>query len=332
MKNRNVNELDELISVMSKSEKRSLSMRLSGSKMLNLFNAINAKRPFNDKQLHNLKSQLYRQIVKVLRSSSVETTLQEGLDQARTFMERKLYVQSYKALLKVKHLSDHYHQSTYSLQVILLELKLRTIDPTLSDIPKIESLQQRYRQVSQQLSAIGECYMRMLTFRELYFRQGLLAAPGPMPEAPPAGAGFYQRFFHLKTAIYYRLLSGQLTDNSGIDELFKEYPQMLEIERSEYDRILRVINPGIIERKQILTNDPCIIADYLHTAKLYYNEGLYNKALDYLIPFLNTRLNYRIDLQREAKALLISCHGHLGNIFVTESLSRSLKRMKQAAL
>ncbi|MGN7785764.1 hypothetical protein ACTJIJ_14655 [Niabella sp. 22666] len=331
MKNRNVNELDELISVMSKSEKRSLSMRLSGSKMLRLFNAINAKRPFNDKQLHNLKSQLYRQIVKVLRSSSVETTLQEGLDQARTFMERKLYVQSYKALLKVKHLSDHYHQSTYSLQVILLELKLRTIDPTLSDIPKIESLQQRYRQVSQELSTIGERYMLMLTFQELYFRQGVQAMINPMPEAPSLGAGFYQRFFHLKTAIYYKLLSGQLTDISGIDGLFEAYPQMLEIERSEYDRILRVINPGITEKK-IFTDDPCIIADYLHTAKLYYNEGLYNNALDYLIPFLNTRLNYRIDLQREAKILLISCHSHLGNGSVIKSLTRSLKRMEQAAL
>lgn len=332
MKNRNVNELDELISVMSKSEKRSLSMRLSGSKMLNLFNAINAKRPFNDKQLHNLKSQLYRQIVKVLKSSSVKTTLQEGLYQARTFIERKLYLQSYKALLKVKHLSDHYHQSTYSLQVILLELKLRTTDPSLSDIPKIESLQQRYRQVSQELSAIGERYMLMLTYQELYFRQGVLATPGPLPEAPPAGAGFYQRYFHLKTAIYHKLLSGQLADNSGIDELFKEYPQMHEIERSQYDRILRVINPGIIERKQILADDPCIIADCLHTAKLYYNEGLYNNALDYLIPFLNTRLNYRIDLQREAKILLISCHSHLGNGSVIKSLIRSLKRMGQAAL
>lgn len=90
MKNRNVNELDELISVMSKSEKRSLSMRLSGGKMGRLLNAINAKRPFNDKQLHNLKSQLYRQMVKLLRSSSVETTLQEGLDQACTSIERKL--------------------------------------------------------------------------------------------------------------------------------------------------------------------------------------------------------------------------------------------------
>lgn len=99
--------------------------------------------------------------------------------------------------------------------------------------------------------------------------------------------------------------------------------KMLEIERLDYDRILRVINPGIIERKQILTDDPCVIADYLYAAKLYYREGLHSKALDYLIPFLNTRLKYRVDLQREAKALLISCHSHLGNGSVIETLTRS---------
>ncbi|GEM_PF-3304427 len=342
---RNQGELEALISVMTRSEKRTVSIKLGKSKLKNLFNAISSGRTFRDKQVHNLRSQLYRELLQILEPVSVEKSLYEGLDQVNMLLERDLYGQAYKVLVRIKQTAGYYQQVTFSLKLALLECRIRAHYAPLADPGKLKNLEAEYRTLSAELAAISEAYLRMIRLEQQYLKygvsidgdemigEGALDAPtrhdeiaeSPHKPLTQKNTGFYLAFYEAQISVYTRLLNGIYTDAKELDQLLDDYPQMKTVESAQYNRIKRIALPELVGTEDRFSDDPCTIANYYFTAKHYHSKLDYSKALDYLIPFLHTRISYRQDLGRAAKALLIDCHERLGNSKVVKGMKRGMK-------
>ena len=130
MPNRQNDVLHQLISSLSKAEKRNFKLymkRNSGDKDLkatSLFDAIGEQTTYgetrllkklktiNKSQLANMKSHLYRQVLASLRAlrsaQSIELIMNEHMDYARILYNKGLYHQSLKTLEKVKEMAKSY--------------------------------------------------------------------------------------------------------------------------------------------------------------------------------------------------------------------------------
>jgi hypothetical protein len=61
-------------------------------------------------------------------------------------------------------------------------------------------------------------------------------------------------------------------------------------------------------------------------ASVYFGNGDYNTAIDYLHRIINESIDLRIDLQCYARLMHLLCHYELGNYEILESLSKSVHR------
>lgn len=128
----------DLIKSLSKSEKRNFKLyaqRNSSGKLkfLELFDALDKTKVYNEKlilnqipsikktQLSNLKSNLYKQILKSLRLSHVSAderaALRESIDFSRVLFNKGLYAQSLKILEKAKG-----NAKAFNLHLLLAEI------------------------------------------------------------------------------------------------------------------------------------------------------------------------------------------------------------------
>ena len=263
-------------------------------------------------------------------------------------LERDLYGQAYKLLARIKQTAGYCQQVTFSLKLALLECRIRAHYAPLADPGKLENLEDQYRTLSAELAAISEVYLRMIRLEQQYLKYGISkvilheyemmgegisdasqcndeATGSPNKPSTRKHTGFYHSFYQAQISMYTQLLNGVDTDTTELDQLLEDYPQMKTVESAQYNRIKRIARPELVGIEERFSDEPCTIANYYFTVKHYHSTLDYSKALDYLIPFLHTRISYRQDLQREAKALLIDCHERLGNGAVVKGMKRGLK-------
>lgn len=136
--------LFQLIRSLNRSEKRYFKIHAArhvigeGNKYVELFDAIDKQRTYNDKalsknkgfgkQLSSLKNNLYEKLLQCLHvyhsNSSIDAKLAELSHQIEILFEKGLYVQCERILKKARQLAEHYEYHWYQVNLLLHELYL----------------------------------------------------------------------------------------------------------------------------------------------------------------------------------------------------------------
>lgn len=327
MRNRISTDLYELVKCMSKAEKRSFSMQVRSKKLLMLFNTVRQNKDFHDKQEHNLRAVLYKQLLASIQPNHIERSLHDGIEQAKLLFDRKLYMQSYKAISKVKTLATIYHQVSFQFQALALEKKLRTMHVIINTSENIVRLQQESEQISQNLLSISHYSTQALLLNSHYARWGSsVLLPDIQLEVPTHG--FYSKMYMLQCLLYAALINDEEPTQQAraLCDHFEEMPEMKIIEHVQYSKARYFLETNVQLPETVLKDEPFIITTHFSYANYLFQDKKYHEALDYLIPIVNTKLFFRIDLQKKARELHIKCHKAMENDEIINSLENSLKR------
>ena len=111
-------ELQLLIQAMSKSERRHFTISHKGTKKAMLFNALVANKEFRDPQIHNLRSELYQQVLNAMKkgggNQSIVARLTDQLEEVRILFSRRLFLPAYRQLQQIKKAANYFHQVVLS--------------------------------------------------------------------------------------------------------------------------------------------------------------------------------------------------------------------------
>ncbi|MDB5231236.1 MAG: hypothetical protein JWN76_2041, partial [Chitinophagaceae bacterium] len=154
MPNRTTDSLYTLVKSLTKAEKRNFKLFAQRNtakedlKTVELFDALDRMDSYDEdvleeklktivrKQLPNIKSQLYTQVLSSLRlirnEENVDILLHEQMDYARILYNKGLYHQSLKMLEKIKETAKQTGQISYQIQGLFLEKKIESVYITRS--------------------------------------------------------------------------------------------------------------------------------------------------------------------------------------------------------
>lgn len=186
-------QLFQLIKTLTKSEKRHFRLyatRNGGGadlKFLALFTALDAQSQYDEdallskvdgvskRQLSNLKSHLYNQILvslRLLRRKQGDLELHELLDFACVLYDKGLYLQSLEQLSKARVLARKRHRQTVLLEIIEFEKRIETRHITRSHAERAEELISWSKETRQGIGADEAWSDLALEMYGLYLRIG----------------------------------------------------------------------------------------------------------------------------------------------------------------
>ena len=194
MPNRSTDALFQLVKSLEKSEKRNFKLyvkRNSSSenlKTIQLFDALDKMTDYDEplllkknkaitkQQLSNIKAQLYRQILSSLRiikdENNIDIQLHEQMDYARILYNKGLYLQSLKALDRLKDVARDHNQITYLQQALFFEKKIEALYITRSMQNRAEQLSQESDRVNDSLTLINKLSNLSLQLYSWYIQHG----------------------------------------------------------------------------------------------------------------------------------------------------------------
>jgi len=337
MQNRSADELSLLIQSLTKAEKRHFILRHRKTRTAGLFDALNNSRSVKDPQLHNLKAILYKQLLSTIRSiptgKSIEQQLHEAMEDARILFEKKLYKQCYRLLQKVKRISIFYHQISFRFQVLSMEKKMASLENI--NINTV-SLQKESSEITAELASINYWSNISMLIYGWHSRNGHILsekektnAESLLPKEAIPPIGFYATLYSLQAKTYHAYIFNN-QDYQHLAETWRNHfentPQMKSIEPLQFEKAKEFLVKKTEQPKDPYRDTPENTVQYFLYAKELFSKELYNEALEYINPIINTRGFYRTDLQIGAMEMQILCHEKLGNDTIIDSLKRSMKR------
>ena len=349
MPNRSTDALFQLVKSLEKSEKRNFKLyvkRNSSSenlKTIQLFDALDKMADYDERimlqknksiskqQLSNLKAQLYKQILSSLRiirdDNNIDIQLHELMDYARILYNKGLYLQSLKALDRLKEMARSYNQITYLQQALFFEKKIEVLYITRSMQNRAEQLSRESDTVNGSLSMVNKLSNLSLQLYSWYIQHGharnekdikslKLFFENSFPGEAVHAEGFYEKlylyqsycwfaFIRLDFLQYYRYCQKWV-------DLFEKHPEMLAVETASYIKGMHNLMGAHFDllnheklaetikvfekfaRHKLVTqndNNRILTYQYLYTARinLYFLQGTFNKGL-LMVPHLEEML------------------------------------------
>lgn len=271
MSNRSHDILFQLIKSLEKAEKRHFKLYIKRSsanqdlKIIRLFDALDKQDTYDEKsllkklpgtekrQLYNLKTHLYKQILASLRllksADSIDLQLNEQFDYAHILYKKGLFVQSLKILERAKETARTHQKFYFLAQVVALEKRIENLHTTRSIHSRAEQLAIEANEVSEHVDVMARLSNLSLLLFSWFTRYG--HARNEQDEAgvrafmkdnlPPNAdsfTGFYERlylyqcycwdaFIRQDFLQYYRYAQKWV-------DLFRAQPLMIRVETSHY--------------------------------------------------------------------------------------------------
>ncbi|HKZ66832.1 MAG TPA: hypothetical protein VJ111_10770, partial [Chitinophagaceae bacterium] len=349
MPNRSTDALFQLVKSLEKSEKRNFKLyvkRNSSSenlKTIQLFDALDKMNDYDEplllkknktiskQQLSNIKAQLYRQILSSLRiikdENNIDIRLHEQMDYARILYNKGLYLQSLKALDRLKDMARDHNQVTYLQQALFFEKKIEALYITRSMQNRAERLTQESDAVNDSLTLINKLSNLSLQLYGWYIQHGharnendvksiKLFFETSLPAEATAAKGFYEKLYFYQSHCWYAFIRLDFLQyyrycQRWVD-LFEKYPDMLAVETANYikgmhnlmsahfdllnhEKLAETIKQfeKFARHKLVAQNDNnrILTYQYLYTARinLYFLHGTFNKGL-LMVPHLEEML------------------------------------------
>ena len=271
MSNRSTDILFQLIKSLEKAEKRHFKLYIKRSsakedlKIIQLFDAVDKLDDYDEKillkklpgtekrQLYNLKTHLYREILASLRllksSNSIDLQLNEQFDYAHILYKKGLFQQSLKILDKAKEMAKVHQKFNFLTLVIALEKRIETLHITRSMINRAEQLAQEAIQVGVHIDIVARLSNLALQLYGWFIKYGharnekdeaevIRFTKDNLPDNAWQQTGFYERlylyqsftwlsFIRQNFLVYYRYTQKWV-------ELFHEQPNMIRAETGHY--------------------------------------------------------------------------------------------------
>lgn len=262
--------LFELIKNLSPSEKRSFKLfanRLEANqeaKFIQLFDVMDKlevydeeallnKAPVTRKQLANMKSHLYKQVLVSLRliyaDRNVELQLNEQIDFARILYNKGLYLQSLKLLEKAKNTASQYFLDTIVLRVVELEKVIESQHITRSMRNRAETLSSQADELVSHVTMKNTFSNLSLQLYGLYLKTGYVKDEEgrkrvedfyykSMPEFDIKHLGFYEKLYLFQAQVWFYHIIQDFplcfrASQRWVD-LFDEYPYMRKVATGNY--------------------------------------------------------------------------------------------------
>jgi hypothetical protein len=273
MPSRSADTLFQLIHSLQKGEKRNFKLYVKRNssnedlKIIQLFDAIDKMQDYDEaallkklqftkkEQLANRKTHLYKQILASLRllesNDNADIQLREQLDYARILYNKGLYLQSLKALEKLKENAKARYQNTIWLQAIFMEKKIEGLHITRSLKDRSRQLAEESNGLIQEITLTNQLSNLSLELYGWFINYGHARSAADeemltrffqqnIPDDPSAAKSFYQKlylyqsycwyaFIRLDYLMYYRYTQKWV-------DIFQEEPEMIAVETSHYIR------------------------------------------------------------------------------------------------
>jgi hypothetical protein len=262
--------LFELIKSLTPAEKRNFKLfakRMEANekaKFVQLFDVVDKMQQFDEgmlfkkvsvskKQLANLKSHLYKQILISLRliyaDRSVELYLNEQIDFARILYGKGLYMQSLKVLDKAKQLANRYFLDTLVLRIVELEKVIESQHITRSMQNRAETLSEQATEMSGQIARKNAFSNLSLQLYGLYLKTGYVKDAedrkrveefyaANMPQFDIHRLGFYEKLYLYQAQVWFYHIVQDFplcyrAAQRWVD-LFDEFPDMRKVATGNY--------------------------------------------------------------------------------------------------
>jgi hypothetical protein len=271
MSNRPADILFQLIKSLEKSEKRHFKLYIKRSsskqdlKIIQLFDAVDKLQDYDERallkklpgtekrQLYNLKTHLYKEILASLRllksADSIDLQLNEQFDYAHILYKKGLFLQSLKILDKAKETAKANQKFNFLTLVIALEKRIESLHITRSMMDRVEQLSAEANEVSNHIDIVARLSNLALQLYGWFIKHGHARNEKDetsviqfMQDNLPANVweqtGFYERlylyqsytwsaFIRQNFLMYYRY------SQKWVD-LFRSEPLMIRVETGHY--------------------------------------------------------------------------------------------------
>lgn len=271
MSNRTHDILFQLIKSLEKAEKRHFKLYIKRSsanedlKIVRLFDALDKLDTYDEKsllkrlpgtekrQLYNLKTHLYKEILASLRllksADSLDLQLNEQFDYAHILYKKGLFFQSLKILDRAKELSRAHQKFYFLAQVIALEKRIENLHITHSIENRANILAGEANEVTRHIDVMARLSNLSLQFFSWFTLHGHARNEKDeagikkfMQENMPPGAdkltGFYERLYLYQCYCWYAFIRQDFLlyyryAQKWVD-LFRAQPLMVRVETSHY--------------------------------------------------------------------------------------------------
>ena len=271
MSNRQNDALFQLIKSLEKAEKRHFKLYLKRSsgkeelKIVRLFDTLDRIPDYDEKQLlkklpdvskkqlGNLKSHLYKQLMASQRDlkskDSIELQLNEMLDNGRILYNKGLFAQSLRFLEKAKEMGFQYGKYNFLSQVISLEKKIEGLHITRSTRNRAEKLAEEALVVSGHIYRVFRLSNLAVRLYSYYIEKGhaldekqevhidKFFSENLPPDANELN-GFYEQLYLYQSYCWYTFIKQDFLNyyryaQKWVD-LFQEEPMRIGVETGHY--------------------------------------------------------------------------------------------------
>ena len=271
MSNRSHDILFQLIKSLEKAEKRHFKLYIKRSsanedlKIVRLFDVIDKLAIYDEKallkrmpgtekrQLYNLKTHLYKEILASLRllksADSLDLQLNEQFDYAHILYKKGLFIQSLKILERVKEVATTHQKFYFLAQVVALEKRIENLHITHSIENRANMLAIEANQISRHIDVVARLSNLSLQLFSWFTLHGHARNESDetgvkkfMQENMPQGAvnlnGFYERLYLYQSYCWYAFIRQDFLQYYRYAkkwvELFRSQPLMIRVETSHY--------------------------------------------------------------------------------------------------
>ncbi len=278
MSNRPPDILFQLIKSLEKAEKRHFKLYINRSsakedlKIVRLFDALDKQEEYDERsllkklpgtekrQLYNLKTHLYKQIMASLRllksTDSLDLQLNEQFDYAHILYKKGLFFQSLKILDRAKEIAKTHQKFYYLAQVIALEKRIENLHITRSLQSRADLLTVEANEVSHHIDAVARLSNLSLLLFGWFTRNGHARNEKDeagvkkfMQENLPADThkltGFYEKLYLYQSFCWYAFIRQDFLQYyryaQKCVDLFRSQPLMIRVETSHYIKALHYL-------------------------------------------------------------------------------------------
>lgn len=271
MSNRSTDILFQLIKSLEKAEKRHFKLYIKRSsakedlKIIRVFDALDKMNDYDEKillkksgasekrQLYNLKTHLYKEILASLRllksSTSIDLQLNEQFDYAHILYKKGLYLQSLRILDKVKETARVHQKFNFLTQVITLEKRIETLHITRSMLNRAGQLSEEANEVSRHIDMVARLSNLALLLYGWFIKHGharnekdeghvIRFVKKNLPEDAWIQTGFYERLYLYQSYTWLAFIRQNFLLYYRYSEkwvmLFGEQPLMIRVETGHY--------------------------------------------------------------------------------------------------
>ncbi|MDP4262511.1 MAG: hypothetical protein Q8941_08265 [Bacteroidota bacterium] len=271
MSNRSPDILFQLIKSLEKSEKRHFKLYIKRSsakedlKIIQLFDAVDKLKEYDEKlllkklpgtekrQLYNLKTHLYKEILASLRllksADSIDLQLNEQFDYAHILYKKGLFMQSLRILDKAKETAKYHQKFNFLTLVIALEKRIESLHITRGMLDRVEQLSAEANEVSNHIDTVSRLSNLALQLYSWFIKHGharnekdeMRVIQFMQDHLPPNAwkqTGFYERLYLYQSYTWYAFIRQDFLlyyrySQKWID-LFQSQPLMIRVETGHY--------------------------------------------------------------------------------------------------